>query len=97
MESEQLVTYLLSNYFFKEPDDFMHHASLALDYFEQVSKNYVNSYSDPTPANELKTVSVPESHFSLQANELSWLEQEVNPPSDTDNYGIDLFLCAIEC
>ena len=36
---------------------------------------------------ELKTVSVAESCLSLQANELSRLQQEVNPLSESDNYG----------
>lgn len=44
----------------------------------------------------MQSVSVPESAITLQVGELSRLHSDINPLQESDNYGIDLYLSAIE-
>ena len=69
----------------------------AVDFFDHVSESYGISYNDPTPAEEVESVTVPQSRLSLLPQELQQLQEEVNPLSESDNYGIDLYQSAVHC
>ncbi len=70
---------------------------IALDFSEHVNDSYGISSSDPPALEEPRSVEVPNSHLSLQASDLIRLQEEVNPLSESDNYGIDLYMSTIEC
>ena len=70
---------------------------VALDFFDHIGGEYGVSYNDPTPAEEPNSITVPEGRFSIPTHELSRLQEQVNPLSESENYGIDLYLSTIEC
>ena len=70
---------------------------IAVDFSEHVSNEYGISHDDPTPsADEPHSVSVPEGRFSIQLHEWNRLQEHVNPLSESDNYGINLYQATIE-
>lgn len=69
---------------------------VAVDFFHHVNEDYGVSNNDPVPSEEPHQVLIPENRFSIESNEFSDLVEEVNPLSDSDNYGIELYLQAIE-
>ena len=69
---------------------------VALDFFDNVDSDYGVSVDTPLSSEEVQSVSVPESTITLQVGELSRLHSDINPLQESDNYGIDLYLSAIE-
>ena len=77
----------------------MHSSGLsALDFLDEVDDTYgVDDADDAMEAPlEAETVAVPESVLTFSDAVLRELAQRVNPLSESDNYGIDLYQEAVD-
>ena len=75
-----------------------HTGLVALDFFETTSEEYGIDDSDPILAESSidEGVSIPQVNIHLETEQLEQLQDEVNPLQQSDNYGIDIYLKAIE-
>ena len=63
----------------------------ALDFFDCVSDNYGVEEDGVTPYDDDEGVEVPPCRLNLSEDQLEELKETVDPLSDSDNFGIDLY------
>lgn len=69
---------------------------VAFDFFDSVPEDYgVDRDSISATEDSLEGVSVPRNQIELTDMELEQLQNSVNPLSNSDNYGIDIYLQAV--
>lgn len=74
----------------------LRHAGLvALDFFEQVPNSY-GIYKDLPLVEDEEGVLVPPTDFSLTDEQLDELQRRVNPLSESENMGIDLYILTVD-
>ena len=67
---------------------------VAVDFLEDISNNYgidEEGLSTSTSLNDYSGVEVPEGGFSLDSEQLTNMQQTVDPLQDSNNYGIDVY------
>ena len=68
-----------------------HSGSVAVDFFEEVGDSYGVEELGYSVEDAVGTVEVPQCTFALEEDHFLQLRQEVNPLSDSDNFGIELY------
>ena len=63
----------------------------ALDFFDRVTDNYGVEEDGVTPYDDDEGVEVPPCRLNLSEDQLEELKETVDPLSDSDNFGIDLY------
>lgn len=68
---------------------------VALDFFDQVSGDYGAS-EEGVSVTDTESVEIPSSTIHLTDEQLHQLEESVDPLSDSDNFGLELYQQALE-
>ena len=69
----------------------------ALDFFDRVMDNYGIEEDGVTPYDDDEGVEVPRCQLDLSEDQLEELKETVDPLSDSDNFGIELYERALFC
>ena len=70
---------------------------VALDFFDVVNVDYGINTNDPLINNDGEDqIETPESTIQLTNEQLTHLQATINPLSDSDNYGIELYVQTLD-
>ena len=75
----------------------LHSGLAALDFFEAVEETYGIDVDGQTPLPNGGSVVVPEINFQIRPDDLSQLQQTIDPLTVSDEYGMDLYEQVIQC
>ena len=67
---------------------------VAVDFFNMVPDDY-GAEEEGTAASDREGVEIPSSRVRVTAEHLSELQETVDPPTDSENFGIDLYQQAV--
>ena len=69
---------------------------VALDFFHEVPETYIIDYGYSIPSDEDDRVEVPETNLDISDDQMAQLHSEIDPLSESHEFGVDLFLQILE-